>query len=141
MAAVYADRAFLSINGVKIQDIQTASLRQNFNAKPVDTMTPDNFNRGFVEGNTHIDVGFTLAIQKVFARPKVDQIDYKVNDIAITFECGADVWIATGMFKKDAADDASGVGAEAKFQFNMGATKLVDAVGNAAALFDITLAG
>ncbi len=139
MAAVYADRAFLSVNGVKIADIQAASLRQNFNSKPVDTMTPDKFNRGFVQGNTHIQIGFTLATQKTLARPKVDQIDYEANDVSITFEVGADVWIATGMFKNDASDDASGVGAEAKFQMNMGATALTDAVGNAAALFDITL--
>ncbi len=139
MATVYADRAFISVNGVAVGDIQSANLRQNFNARPVDTMTPDKFNRGFVQGNTHIDLGLTLAIQNTLARPKIDQIDFEANDISVTFVVGADQFVALGCFKKDASDDASGVATEVKHQLNLGATKLVDAVGNAAALFDITL--
>lgn len=139
MATVYADRAFISVNGVQVADIQSSSLRQNFNARPVDTMTPDKFNRGFVQGNTHIDVGINLAVQQGLARPKIDQIDFEANDVTISYFVGADEFIATGVFKKDASDDESGVGTEAKFAINLGATKLIDAIGNAAALFDIQL--
>lgn len=139
MATVYADRAFLSVNGVALIDLQSSSLRQNFNSRPVDTMTPDNFNRGFVQGNTHIDIGFNVAVEQGLARAKVDQIDFKANDISITYEVGVDQFVALGCFKKDASDDSSGVGAESKFSMNIGATKLVDAVGNAVELFDIQL--
>ncbi len=139
MAVVYADRAFLAVNGVNVVDLQSSSLRQNFNSRPVDTMTPDKFNRGFVQGNTHIDIGMNLAVQKSLARAKIDQIDFEANDIAIHYFVGADEFIATGCFKKDASDDSSGVGSESKFSINLGATKLTDAVGNAAELFDIQL--
>lgn len=139
MATVYADRAFLSVNGVQIVDLQNASLRQNHNARPVPTMTPNKFNRGFVQGNTEIDVSFTIAVQKTLARPKIDQIDFEANDVQITFQVGADLFVALGLFKKTTGDDASGVGNEVKTSFELGATALVDAVGNAAALFDISL--
>lgn len=139
MTARYADRAYLSLNGVPIIDLQTASLRQNHNARAVPTMTPDNFNRGFVEGNTDIDIAFTIAVDKNLARPKIDQIDYKANDVSITFVCGVDIFIATGVHKKTTSDDAAGVGTEVKTSFELGAIRLVDAVGNAAELFDINL--
>lgn len=139
MAAVYADRAFISMNGAKISDIQSASLRQNHNARPVPSMTNDKFNRGFVQGNTDIDISLTIAVQKTLARPKIDQIDFEANDIQITFEVGADIFVALGVFKKTTGDDAGGVGNEVKTAFELGAIKLVDAIGNAAALFDIQL--
>lgn len=139
MGAVYADRAFLSVNGVQIVDLQSASLRQNHNARPVPSMTPDKFNRGFVQGNTDIDISMTIAVQKTLARPKIDQIDFEANDVQVTFVVGADLFVALGVFKKTTGDEASGVGNEVKTSFELGAIKLVDAVGNAAALFDIQL--
>lgn len=139
MAVTYADRAFLAVNGVNVADIQSSSVRQNFNSRPVDTMTPDKFNRGFVQGNTHIDVGFSLAVQKGLARPKIDQIDFEANDISIHYFVGADEFVVGGCFKKDASDASSGVGTESKFDINIGGTTFTDAVGNAAELFDLDL--
>jgi hypothetical protein len=124
------------VNGAEIADLQSCQLRQNRNAAPVKTMTNDRFNRGFVEGNTDIDITATLAIQNSLARPKLDQVDYKANDVQIGFQVGADLFTATGVFSKDTTDDASGVGTEAKTTFNWGAIKLLDAVGNSA-LFDV----
>ena len=138
MATVYADRAFIAVNGVNVADLQSSSLRQNFNARPVDIMTPDKFNRGFVQGNTHIDVGLSIAVQKSLARPKIDQIDFEANDVSIHYFVGADEFVALGCFKKDSTDNSGGVGQESKFDINLGATKLVDAIGNAVALFDIS---
>lgn len=138
MASVYADRAFLLVNGAEIADLQSAQLRQNRNAAPVKTMTNDRFNRGFVEGNTDIDITASIAVQNTLARPKLDQIDYKANDVQIGFQVGADLFVATGVFSKDTTDDASGVGTEAKTTYNFGAIKLVDSVGNSS-LFDISL--
>lgn len=139
MAAVYADRAYLSVNGVAVADIQSASVRQNHNARAVPTMTQNKFNRGFVQGNTDIDLSFTIATQKTLARPKLDQIDYEANDVQITFQVGADLFVLGGIFKKTTADDASGVGNEAKAAFEFGAITFTDAIGNAAALFDLDL--
>lgn len=138
MATKYADRAFISINGARIADIQSCSLKQNKNAKVVPTMTPDGWNRGFVQGNTDIDINLQVAVQNQLARPKLEGIDYENNDVQLTFVCGADQYIATGLFNKDTEDNSSGTGSESKATFNFGALKLMDAVGNSV-LFNIDL--
>lgn len=138
MATKYADRAFISINGARLADIQSASLKQNQNARVVPSMTPDGFNRGFVQGNKDIDISLTLAVQNQLTRPKLEAIDYENNDVQLTFVVGADQFIATGLFLKDVDDNAGGVGDEVKASFNLGALKLQDAVGNSS-LFNIEL--
>lgn len=138
MATKFADRAFISVNGARIADVQSASLKQNMNAKAVPTMTPDGFNRGFVQGNRDIDITCQIAVLNQLARPKLDQIDFEASDVQITFQCGAEIFIATGVFVKDTEDSAGGVGDEVKTTFNFGALRLTDAVGNSS-LFDISL--
>lgn len=138
MATKYADRAFISINGARISDLQSASLKQNKNARVVPSMTPDGFNRGFVQGNTDIDISLSLAVQNQLSRPKLETIDYENNDVQLTFVVGADQYIATGLFLKDVDDNAGGIGDEVKTTFNLGALKLTDAVGNSS-LFNIEL--
>ena len=138
MATKYADRAFISINGARIADIQSASLKQNKNARVVPSMTPDGFNRGFVQGNTDIDITMSLALQNQLSRPKLETIDYENNDVQLTFVVGAEQFIATGLFLKDVDDNAGGIGDEVKTTFNLGALKLTDAVGNSS-LFNIEL--
>lgn len=139
MATVYADRAFISVNGTPVLDLQSASLRQNFNAKPVPSMTPDSFNRGFVEGNTDIDISLEVAVQNTLPSPKLETLPFKTADVRLTFICGADQYTATGLFRKDVNQNAAGIGQEVKKSFNLGAIKLVDAVGNAASIFNIQL--
>lgn len=138
MAAKYADRAFLNLNGARLFDIQSATLRQNKNARVVPSMTPDNFNRGYVQGNTDIDITCTMAVQNQLARPKLEAIDYENNDVQITFLVGADQYVATGLFLKDVEDAAGGVGDEVKTTFNFSALKVQDAVGNSV-LFNLAL--
>lgn len=138
MSTKYADRAFISINGTKLADVQSASLKQNQNAKAVPSMTDDGFNRGFVQGNKDIDITLAIAVENKLSRPKLEAIDYETNDVQLTFICGADLYVATGLFNKDVEDNAGGVGEEVKATFNFGALKLTDAVGNSA-LFNISL--
>lgn len=138
MATKYADRAFVTVNGARIADIQSASLKINQNAKAVASMTRDRWNRGFVQGNTDIDITFQLAVQNLLARPKLEAIDYETQDVAITFECGADSYNAQGCFLKDVDESAGGIGDEVKSTYNFSALKLVDSVGNSA-LFNIQL--
>lgn len=138
MAVKYADRAFISINGARLADVQSASLKQNLNARVVPSMTQDGFNRGYVQGNRDIDVTLTLAVQNQLSRPKLEGIDYENNDVQLTFIVGAEQFIATGLFLKDVDDSAGGVGDEVKSTFNFSALKLQDAVGNSA-LFNLAL--
>lgn len=138
MAQLYADRAFITVNGAKIADLQSASLKQNLNARAVPSMTEDRFNKGFVQGNTDIDITLQLAVQNTLARPKLESLPYKTADIQLTFVVGADQYVATGLFMKDAEDNAGGIGDEVKATFNMGALKVTDAVGNSV-LFNLSL--
>jgi hypothetical protein len=138
MALRYADRAFISVAGIELSDIQSGTLRQNPNARVVPSMTRDGKNRGFVQGNKDIDVTCVLAITNTLASPKIENIDFETNDIQITFECGADIYTATGVFRKEIETSAGGVGDEVKKTFNFGALDLIDAAGNSA-LFDIQI--
>lgn len=138
MATKYADRAFISINGARLADVQSASLKQNKNAKPVPTMSNDGFNRGFVQGNTDIDITVSIAVQNQLSRPKLESIDYETNDVQLTFICGTELFVCTGLFNKDVEDNAGGVGDEVKTTFNFGALRIQDAVGNSV-LFNIEL--
>lgn len=138
MTMLYADRAFISVNGARIADVQSASLKQNKNARPVASMTPDGWNRGFVRGNTDVDITVQIAVQNGLARPKLGAIDYAAASVQVTFIVGNDQYIATGVFLKDEDVNAGGVGDEVKSTYNFGALKLTDATGNSA-LFDIQL--
>jgi hypothetical protein len=138
MTTRYADRAFISVNGAPIVDLQSASLKQNHNRKAVQSMTPDNFNRGFVQGNMDIDISAVIAVENQLARPKLETIDYETNDVQLTFVVGVDQYVATGLFLKDNDDNSSGVGQEVKTTFNFGAIKLSDATGNSS-LFNLSL--
>jgi hypothetical protein len=138
MTTLYADRAFISVNGARIADVQSATMKRNFNAKPVPSMTPDSFNRGFVRGNQDIDITVTIAVQSGLARPKLGSIDYAASSVQITYLVGNDQYVATGVFLKDDDINAGGVGEEVKSTYNFGALKLVDATGNSA-LFSIQL--
>lgn len=138
MATKYADRAFISINGTKVADVQASTLKQNKNAKIVPSMTPDGFNRGFVQGNTDIDVMVQIATQNQLSRPKFEAIDYESSDVQLTYQCGNEQFVCSGLFLKDVEDNAGGVGTEVKATYNFGATKLLDAVGNSS-LFNISL--
>ena len=137
MATKYADRAFLSINGTQVIDLESATLKQNKNAKAVPTMSPDGFNKGFVQGNTDIDVTLTVAVQNQLGRPKIEAIDFENNDVALVFVVGVDQFVANGLFCKDVEDASAGVGTEVKATWNLGALKLTDGTGNSS-LFNIT---
>lgn len=103
-------------------------------------MTNDGFNRGFVQGNRDVDITAQIAIQNTLSRPKLENIDYEGNDVSITWVCGADQFVATGVFLKDTEDNAGGIGDEVKTTFNFGAIRIADAVGNSS-LFDLELGG
>lgn len=138
MATKYADRAFISVNGASLIDVQSASLKQNKNARAVHSMTKDGWNRGFVQGNTDIDITLTIAIDNTLARPKLESLPFDSADVALTFRVGADLYTAKGLFLKDVDDNAGGIGDEVKATFNLGALKLVDTVGNSV-LFNLSL--
>jgi hypothetical protein len=137
MSVLYADRVFLSVNGVELLDLESCSLKQNDGTKTVPTMTRNRRNKGFVKGNREIDIAAVVAVQNKLGSPKLEGIDYEANDVALTFECGGDRYTAVGVNLVDTSQDSSGVGSEVKKSFNLKALDLVDQVGNSS-LFDIS---
>lgn len=138
MATKIADRAFVSVNGAPVSDVQSSVLKQTRNAKESLSMTRDGFNRGFVQGNLTIDITIVITVRNKLARPKFEAIDYEASDVQITYMVGVEQFIATGIFLKDAENNAGGVGDEVKATFNFGALRLQDSVGNSS-LFNIVL--
>lgn len=138
MTTKYCDRAFISINGAPIVDLESATLKMNQNAKAVPVMTRDRYNLGFVQGNIDIDISVVIAVRNLLASPKLEAIDYETNDVQITYVSGADVYVATGVYLKDSDVNASGVGSEIKKTYNFGALKVTDAIGNSS-LFNLSL--
>lgn len=130
MATKYADRGFIAVNGVPVIDVQSISVKQNFNAKQVKSMTPDGFDRGYVEGNVDTDVNFVVAVENLLASPKLESIDFQANNVSLSAVFGADQYTVQNLFRKDVDQSAPGVGEEVKKTFNFGALKVVDAVGN-----------
>jgi hypothetical protein len=57
-------------------------------------------------------------------------IDYKNNDVALNFVVGSDQYVVGPLFPKDVEDSAPGVGEAVKTTFNLGALRIIDAVGN-----------
>jgi hypothetical protein len=138
MGVLYADRGFISINGVEALDVESIELRQSDGTKAVPTMTRNRRAKGFVKGNREISVNFAVAVQTKLGSPKIESIDFDSNDVALTFEHGADRYTVVGLNFVDSSQAASGVGSEGKKSFNMVGTDVIDQVGNSS-LFPTSL--
>jgi hypothetical protein len=137
MSVLFADRGFLSVNGVEVLDIENISLKRNDGTKAVPTMTRNRRVKGFVKGNREISLSFTVAVQNKLGSPKLEDIDFENNDVAATFEHGGDRYTVVGLDHVDTGQDASGVGSEGKKAFNMVGTDVIDQVGNSS-LFSLS---
>lgn len=138
MGVLFADRGFISLNGVEVLDVESIEVRKNQNTKYVPTMTRNRRYKGTVKGNLDLNVNFAVAVQNRLATPKIEFIDFEANDVALTFEHGADRYTLVGGDIVDDAQSAGGVGSEGKKTFNMLFTDVIDQVGNSA-LFTLNL--
>lgn len=137
MAVLYADRGFISINGVEVLDVESISIRISDGTKHVPTMTSNRRPTGFVYGNREISANFSVAVQNALGTPKLEAIDYTQN-VAMTFAHGADKYTLTGMALVDLEQSASGVGSEGKKTFNAIFLDMIDQIGNSS-LFPTSL--
>lgn len=137
MAVLYADRGFISVNGVEVLDVESITVRINDGTKHVPTMTSNRRPTGFVYSNREISSNFVVAVQNALGTPKLEAIDY-TQDVALTFQHGADKYTLTGMVLVDTEQSASGVGSEGKKTFNAIFLDLIDQIGNSS-LFPTSL--
>lgn len=138
MGVLYIDRMFVSLNGVEVLDIESASLKVSDGTKFVPTMTRNRRNKGTVKGNRDISGNLAVAVQSTLGTPKIENIDFNSQDVAITMEHGADRYTLVGVDFVDLEQSAQAVGSEGKKTFNMLATDIIDQVGNSA-LFNTSL--
>lgn len=108
------------------------------NARVSQSITPDGFNRGATNGNRDIDITLAFAVPNVAPRVAFEAINYASNDVQITWICGGQIAIATGVYLKDVEDSAPGVGEEVKTTASFGAMRVTDAIGNPV-LFNLDL--
>lgn len=132
MGTIYADRGFISINGVDVLDVENISVKQADGTKAVPTMTRDRRNKGFVKGNRDVTLSFAVAVQNQLSTPKIENIDFENQSVALTFEHGADKLSVINLDHADVDQAASGVGSEGKKTWNMVGTDVIDQVGNSA---------
>lgn len=138
MGVLYIDRGFISINGVQVLDVESISMKVSDETKPVGTMTRNRRGKGFVKSNRTITTSFAVAVQSTLGTPKIEQIDFNSQSVALTFEHGGDRYSLTDLDFADVEQGASGVGTEGKKSFNMVALDIIDQVGNSA-LFNSSL--
>ena len=130
MSTVYADRIFVSMNGVEFMDVESVSAKLSDGTKYVPTMTRNRRHKGVVKGHRDINLSIAVAVQNKLGSPKLESLDYENNDVAITYEAGGDRYTFVGVSFIDADQGASGVGSEIKKSFNLLALDCIDQVGN-----------
>ncbi len=130
MALAYADRGFISINGVQVIDVQGIHMDVDDGTKYVETMTNDRTQSGVVKGNRKVSVHIDIAVQGVLGTPKIEDIDYQNNDVALTYAQGGDRYSVHGLDHVKMSQSAPGVGQEGKKGWDFIGLKKVDQVGN-----------
>ena len=63
MAKIYADRAFIEINGTEVADVESLDLTVSESLSRVETMTRNKRSAGFRKGNKVVNGSFTLAVE------------------------------------------------------------------------------
>src|SRR6202035_3714290 len=132
MGVLFIDRMFVSMNGVEFLDIESANIKLSDGTKFVPTMTRNRRHKGTVKGNRDINGQVVIAVQSTLGTPKIEDIDFNSQSVAVTVEHGGDRYTLTGVDFVDMEQGASGVGTEGKKTFNLLATDIVDQVGNSA---------
>ena len=130
MGVLYIDRGFVSINGTEMVDVQDITLRVSDGTKYAPTMTRNRRHKGTVKGNRDINVHVGTAVQALLGTPKLENLDYSNQSVALTFEHGGDRYTITGLDYVDTEQSASGVGAEGKKGWNFLGLDIIDQVGN-----------
>jgi hypothetical protein len=138
MSTLFIDRGFISVNGVEVLDVQDITLKVADGTKYVPTMTRNRRHKGTVQGNRDINCHVGVAVQSGLGTPKLENIDYISQSVALSFEHGGDRYSLTGLNFVDMDQSAPAVGSEGKKGWNFLALDIIDQVGNSA-LFNSAL--
>lgn len=96
----YADRAFISINGVEVADVKTASVTRTQNLSRAETMTRNKRTSGFKKGNLSVTGSYELDIKALQASIDIGIADPDV-EVNMVFEVGGDRYAVKDMAESD----------------------------------------
>jgi len=120
---LFADRAFITINGFETAHVKTSNLKSSESLSRVSTMTRNRRDPGYKRGNKSIQISLTLEIEQQKA-----QIDLAIADptadVQLVYECGAERYNALGLAQSEMTLDGS-VG-DANKQITLEALDLVN---------------
>lgn len=96
----YADRAFVTINGLAVADLQTANFTRTQNLTRVETMTRNKRSAGFKKGNLGLTGSLEVAIKKLVAAIDLAIID-PAKEVNLVFEVGGDRYTIKDLAESD----------------------------------------
>lgn len=85
----FADRGFVSINGVEVEDLVSANVTRGTGLQRKSTMTRSGRDAGYSSGNISVQVALELAVQKKKAQIDLALADEEA-DVRLVFECGGE---------------------------------------------------
>lgn len=96
MSKIFADRAFLTVNGFELAHLKTANLSVSEGLSRVSTMTRNRRDAGYKHANKSIQIDAELEIEA--NRAQVDlALANPTADIRVVYEAGGERYIATGV--------------------------------------------
>ena len=135
MSKLFADRAFVSVNGFELLELENLDFTINPNLTRVETMTRNRQSAGFRFGNKAISLVLTLAVERDKAQINLGLAD-PAKTVTIGMEMGGDKFTFTGIKQGELSGTAS-VGNATK-TLNLEALNVIDEKGNSR-LSDLSL--
>lgn len=123
----YADRAFVTINGIAAADVQTANVARTQNLTRVETMTRNKRSAGFKKGNLGVTGSLEVAIKKLQAAIDLAIIDPSV-EVNLIFEVGGDRYTVKDLAESDMT--LTGSVGDASKSINFEAIDIINENGN-----------
>lgn len=136
MAKLFADRAFVAINGFEILELENLDYTASENLTRVETMTRSRRSAGFRKGNKAVNLVLTLATEKDKAQINLALKD-PANVASVVVEQGGDKYSFIDVEQSELSGTAA-VGNATK-TLNLEALDFVDEKGNSR-LSDLSLA-
>ena len=102
----FADRAFVSINGVEALYLKSASVSVNENLSRADHMTRNYRSSGFKQGNKHIQVSLEKDIKWNQAQIDLSIVDPNA-EVNLVFVCGGERYTVKSLRQSDMSMNGS----------------------------------
>jgi hypothetical protein len=96
MTKLFADRAFVTVNGFELVHLKTADLEIDEALTVVDTMSRNHRSAGYKQGNKKISLTLELEVEALAAQFDL-ALANPTADIGVVWELGGERYIATGV--------------------------------------------